>query len=134
MEIDLLLWDQMFEYNARVVRVIDADTIDVSIDLGFDIFKHQRIRLNGINAAEKNTDFGQEAIKYVRNLLPIGTYIVVHSEKDKTEKYGRYLGRIIFPETKECLNDILITKGYAVPYDGQSPKEDHVPSPAKPLA
>jgi micrococcal nuclease len=122
----------MFEYKARVVRVVDADTLDVIIDLGFNVLTNQRVRLLGINAAEKNTEMGKKAIDYVRFLLPLGTTVILQSEKDKKEKFGRYLARVFFPESKECLNDVLVTKGLAVLYDGQSPKELHVPLPTIP--
>ena len=55
----------MFEYKARVVRVVDADTLDVIIDLGFNVLTNQRVRLLGINAAEKNTEMGKKSIDYV---------------------------------------------------------------------
>lgn len=122
----------MYEYFATVVRVIDADTIDVRIDLGFDVHINQRVRLLGINTPEKNTALGIEASGYVRNLLPLGTVIILQSDKSEREKFGRYLARVIFPETKECLNDILINKRYAVEYWGKGKKEDFVPSTAIP--
>jgi micrococcal nuclease len=121
----------VFEYKATIVRVVDADTMDVIIDLGFDISTNQRVRLLGINAAEKNTDAGKQAISYVRNVCPLGAVVVLRSEKDKREKFGRYLAKVYFPESNECLNDILIEKGFAVEYWGIGKKEDFVPGPAK---
>lgn len=112
----------MYVYNAKVIRVIDADTVQVTIDLGFSIYTHQTVRLSGIDAAERNTELGKEAMKYVRNLLPLGASVILESQKSEDDKYGRYLARLLFPETKECLNDILIQKGYAVQYDGRSPR------------
>lgn len=106
----------MYEYNAVIVRVIDADTVRVVLDLGFDVHIHQTIRLSGINAPEMSTKEGKEATLYVRYLLPLGASIVVKTEKDRQDKYGRYLGKIYFLESKECLNDILIEKGFAVRY------------------
>lgn len=120
----------MYEYFATVVRVIDADTIDVRIDLGFDVHINQRVRLLGINTPEKNTDLGVEASGYVRKLLPLGTIIILQSDKSEREKFGRYLAKVIFPETKECLNDVLIQKGYAAEYWGKGKKEDFVPNKA----
>lgn len=113
----------MYEYSAKVLRVVDADTIDVSIDLGFDVWITQRVRLVGINTAEKNTDFGKMAIEYVRNVLPQGNEIIVQSQKENSkEKYGRYLARILFPQTRQCLNDTLIAMGYASEYWGKGKK------------
>lgn len=106
----------MYVYNAKVIRVIDADTVQVTIDLGFSIYTHQTVRLSGIDAPERGTDLGKEASKYVRNLLPLGASIILESQKSEDDKYGRYLARVIFPETKECLNDILLAKGLAIPY------------------
>jgi micrococcal nuclease len=121
----------MYEYKAKVVRVLDGDTIDVSIDLGFDIWVYQRVRLLGINTAEKNTELGKKTIDYVRSLCPLGSSLTLRSEKDKREKFGRYLAKVYFPESKECLNDILIQKGMAVEYWGVGKKEDFVPDPTK---
>lgn len=122
----------MYEYYATVVRVLDADTIDVRIDLGFDVHINQRVRLLGINTPEKNTALGIEASGYVRNLLPLGTTVILQSDKSEREKFGRYLARVVFPETKECLNDILVNKRYAVEYWGKGKKEDFVPTEAIP--
>lgn len=121
----------MYEYKAKVVRVLDGDTIDVSIDLGFDVWVYQRVRLLGINTAEKNTELGKKTIDYVRSLCPLGTSLTLRSEKDKREKFGRYLAKVYFPESQECLNDILIQKGMAVEYWGVGKKEDFVPDPTK---
>lgn len=119
----------MYEYKAIVTRVVDADTIDVMIDLGFSVWTSQRIRLLGINAAEKNTEFGKLAIEYVKNVLPEKSEIIIQSEKDEKEKFGRYLGRILFPNSRQCLNDTLIAMGYAVEYWGKGKKENFVPIP-----
>jgi micrococcal nuclease len=122
----------MYEYKAKVIRVLDADTIDVSIDLGFDVWVYQRVRLLGINTAEKNTELGKQASEYVKGLLPIGEMIVLQSEKDKREKFGRYLAKVFFPTSTVSVNDILIQKGLAVEYWGIGKKENFVPQ-ATPL-
>lgn len=120
----------MYEYHASVVKVVDADTIDVFIDLGFDIHVNQRVRLIGINTAEKNTPLGVETAGFVRNLIPVGTKITLQSEKDKREKFGRYLARVILNDGV-CLNDLLIEKKYALEYWGIGKKEDFDPSNIK---
>lgn len=120
----------MYEYHASLVKVLDADTIDVFIDLGFDIHVNQRVRLIGINTAEKNTALGIEAAGFVRNLIPIGTKITLQSEKDEREKFGRYLARVILADGT-CLNDLLIEKKYALEYWGIGKKEDFDPSNIK---
>lgn len=121
----------MYEYKAKVVRVLDADTIDVSIDLGFDVWVYQRVRLLGINTAEKNTELGKQAADYVRGLLPVGQEIILKSEKDKREKFGRYLADVYFVTSQQSLNQVLIQKGLAVEYWGEGKKEDFVPDPTK---
>lgn len=119
----------VYEYTAKLLRVIDADTLDVSIDLGFDIWIIQRVRLVGINAAEKNTEFGKMAIDYVKNVLHDGEEVILQSQRDNSrEKYGRYLARVLFPKTRQCLNDTLIAMGYASEYWGKGKR----PIPAKP--
>jgi micrococcal nuclease len=112
----------MYEYSAKVLRVIDADTIEVSIDLGFDVWITQHVRLIGINTAEKNTDFGKLSKSYVENTLPKDTVVILQSQKNEKEKYGRYLARVLFPESRQCLNDMLIAMGYASEYWGKGPK------------
>lgn len=106
----------MYEYNATVLRVIDADTIKMQIDLGFNIHTVHTVRLAGINAPENSTEAGKQATSYVRGLLPLGTKVVITTDKDKNDKYGRYLAKIYFPQFKECLNDVLLQKGLAEPY------------------
>lgn len=113
----------MYEYKAKVLRVIDADTLDVLIDLGFDVWITQRVRLIGINTAEKNTEFGKLAIEYVKNVLHEGDSVILQSQKEnEKEKYGRYLARVLFPQSRQCLNDTLIAMGYASEYWGKGKK------------
>ena len=119
----------MYEYNAKVEKVIDGDTIDVTIDLGFDITVKERIRFYGINAAEKNTDKGKDAKTHMIETLPIGTWVTLKTIKDKKEKYGRLLGVITLQdEAKTVLNDALVAGGYAVPYFGVGSKDNFVPN------
>ena len=103
----------MFNYTAHVDRVIDGDTVDVSIDLGFDIWHKVRLRLNGLDTPEKNTELGKTVAAFVKSELE-GKDIVISTLKP--DKYGRYLVEI----TKDgaSFNKMLIDKGYAHPYDG----------------
>ena len=123
----------MYEYEATVISVTDGDTIRLDIDLGFNmVIKNTPIRLTGINAPEKNTPEGRVAKTYLKELLPPGTQLILHSQKDKTEKYGRILGILTYnnpeattttPPTTDTINNILISKGYATTYwPGQTPK------------
>lgn len=116
----------MYEYKAKIERVVDADTIDVSIDLGFDVWTRQRVRVAGLNAAEKNTEAGKNAIEYAKTVLKHGMEVLLRSHQDKREKFGRYLAEIWITKD-ESYNEKLLKLGYAVPYDGKSPKELHVP-------
>jgi endonuclease YncB( thermonuclease family) len=95
----------------------------VSIDLGFDVWTKQRIRMVGIDAAEKNTTLGQEALKFVNDQVPPGCTVKIQSFKK--EKFGRYLAYIVY----ECgnaslfLDKVLIDRGYAINYDGKSKRD-----------
>lgn len=109
-----------FVYKAELLGVVDGDTLDVLIDLGFDIKLKQRIRLLGINTPEtkgKTRTAGLESKEFVKMWMDSRQF-VIQTEKDKQEKFGRILGKIYDIQTQECLNDLLIKKGLAVPYDG----------------
>lgn len=108
----------MYEYKAVVLNVIDGDTIDVELDLGFDTYRNERIRLAFINTPEIRTKDEEEKRKgllaktRVLNLI-LGKTITLKTIKDKTEKYGRYLGIVIL-ESGMSLNDILVNENLAV--------------------
>ena len=91
----------MYEYRATVRRVIDGDTLEVDIDLGFKtILKKEKLRLLGIDTPElrsRNINeraHAQEAKYFVEKLLPPDSEIIVRTEKDTKGKYGRYLARV----------------------------------------
>jgi micrococcal nuclease len=107
-----------YRYLARVLRVIDADTLYVDLDLGCDIHARMTLRRARINAPEMSTDAGKSATEYVRALLPPGTVVVVETIKDKREKYGRYLAVIHHSADGPPLNTVLVDLGYAVPSSG----------------
>ena len=111
----------MYIYKAKCLRVVDGDTIDAQIDLGFDTHKVIRIRLVGVNAAESRTlDLeekarGLDAKKVVKDILSKHkNEFVLHSQG--VGKYGRCLGEIFLGDVK--LNELLITEGHAVEYFG----------------
>lgn len=107
----------MYEYAARLTRVIDGDTADLLIDVGFHIHVAQRVRLRGVNCPEHGTLAGSNATAYTNQwLAQHGPDLTVHTVLDRTEKYGRVLGRIT--ANGRCLNDDLVTDGHAVAYDG----------------
>ena len=111
----------MYEYRARVTRVIDGDTVEAEIDLGFHVTFTVTLRLAGINAPEtKGTDRprGLAATRYLDSLitdLTGGTReLTVRTQKDVTEKYGRYLAVLISGDVN--LNDRMLADGHAVPF------------------
>ena len=118
----------MFEYNCKIVKVIDGDTADVDIDLGFGVWlKKQRIRFYGIDTPESRTrdleekKYGLMAKEMVLAHLPIGSTQILRTHKDGVGKYGRILGSFVVDDT--TLNQMLIDTHNAVAYFGQS-KED----------
>lgn len=112
----------MFEYQAKIASIYDADTLRVDIDLGFRVWvRNVPIRLAGIDAVELGSEHGRDARDWLRQVLPVGTDVVLITQKDKTGKYGRYLGSIYLPDDLvTSLNQQLLDSGYAVPYDGGS--------------
>lgn len=111
----------MYTYKAKVERVVDGDTIDVVIDLGFKITTYQRIRLQGINTPEtynvkKNSleyKQGMAAKKYVIDRIVSNDYeVIVETDKD-IGKFGRYIGVIWLADSDKSLNDELVEKGHA---------------------
>ena len=112
----------MFEYRASLVKIIDGDTIDVDLDLGFDVvLKKQRIRLYGINTPESRTrdleekTRGLAAKQFVIDILKKHhNNFILHSQG--VGKYGRCLGEIFLGDVK--LNELLITEGHATAYNG----------------
>jgi len=119
----------MYEYNARVEKVLDGDTVDLTIDLGFKVLYQHSCRLYGINAAEHGTEAGDAATAFLKGLLPVGQVVVVQTLKDRTEKYGRVLGVLTLPAPKAkkgaavvvqaTVNDQLVAAGHAKAWDGK---------------
>jgi micrococcal nuclease len=114
-----------FVYNATVTRVVDGDTVDVDLDLGFGIwFRNQRIRLMGVDTPEKRTSdpiekqFGLLASRVVESMCPVGKKILVETSLDDKGKFGRILGTLIADDVN--INRFLIENHYAVEYVGQS--------------
>ena len=121
----------MYEYNCKIVRVVDGDTVDVDIDLGFGMWMHkERIRLYGIDTPESRTrdlvekKFGYLAKDMVESFLPVGSIQTLVTVQDKAGKFGRILGKFKIYDGKEdrqtTLNEWMIDNHYAVAYLGQS--------------
>jgi micrococcal nuclease len=110
----------MYTYMAEVVRILDGDTIEVIIDLGFKVYWKTKIRLAGIDAPEKDTPAGQVAIDALRFMIASSKVRIV-TEKDKQEKFGRYLATVYpFAGNGEgvSVNELMVIGGYAREYEG----------------
>jgi micrococcal nuclease len=122
----------MFEYYVKqVTKVVDGDTIDVVIDLGFDISFTTRVRLAGIDTPESRTRdlaekaLGLESKKYLADRLKDAKNIVIKTEKiNSTEKFGRVLGWLYVNGEESSLNLEMIDKGYAWAYLGDAKVKD----------
>ena len=122
----------MYEYYVRKVEnVVDGDTIDVLIDLGFDILFASRVRLAGIDTPESRTKdvaekaLGLEAKEYLKKALKDAKSVVIKTEKmDSSEKYGRILGWVYINGDTVSLNDMMINDGYAWGYMGDTKVKD----------
>ena len=118
----------MYEYRCKVTRVVDGDTVDVDIDLGFGVWLHkERVRIYGIDTPESRTrdleekKYGLAAKEFVKTFVK-GKSIILRTEKyDAKGKFGRILGDIIVD--KVSMSDTMIKEHHAVPYYGQS-KDD----------
>ena len=105
----------LFFYRAKVLRVVDGDTIDAEVDLGFNIKLKQRFRFAGINAYEINTELGKKAKEYVeKRFAENNNECIIKSEKQG--KYGRWLAWIWLKDSDITLNAELVEKGFAVWY------------------
>lgn len=122
----------MYEYRVKkVLKVVDGDTIDVDIDLGFDISYTQRVRLAGIDTPESRTTdkkekaLGLEVKDRLKKAIDAATNVVIKTEKpDSSEKYGRILGWVFLDDNKVSINQILIDEGYAWGYMGETKVKD----------
>ena len=126
----------MYEYRAHIIKVIDGDTVDVNIDLGFGVMlKDERVRIMGIDTPESRTRdkvedlFGEAAKARVKELLSGEVVLKTEINKDGEDmkgKFGRILGDFIverYEGQNEMLTDILIEEGHAVAYFGGSKEE-----------
>jgi micrococcal nuclease len=122
----------MYEYFVKnVTNVVDGDTIDVIIDLGFDILFSSRVRLAGIDTPESRTTdkaekaLGLESKEYLKKHLKDAKSVVIKTEKmDSSEKYGRILGWLYVNGDTESVNDKMINDGYAWGYMGDTKVKD----------
>ena len=122
----------MYEYRVKkLTNVVDGDTIDVEIDLGFNVSYAQRVRLAGIDTPESRTTdkaekvLGLESKEYLKSKLKDAKLIVIKTEKpDSSEKYGRILGWLYVDGNTISVNDQMIEDGYAWGYLGDTKVKD----------
>ena len=119
----------------EINRVLDGDTIDVTIDLGFDLFKKERVRIAGVDTPEKRTrdleekELGIDATNWLKERLE-GALAGEENLTIRTElvggvgKYGRLLGWLYVGDEDESLNEQMIAEGYAWAYDGGTKQKD----------
>ena len=122
----------MYEYRAKINKVVDGDTVDVDIELGFDIvLTGQRVRIMGIDTPESRTSdevekvFGLAAKNRLKELLGPTAVLRTQVEKDGDDakgKFGRILGDFVAPDGR-MVTEVMIEEGHCVPYFGGS-KED----------
>lgn len=124
----------MYEYRCTIIKIIDGDTVDVDVDLGFDIvLRGLRIRVFGIDTPESRTSnalekkFGLAAKHKVESLIPVGSSQILKTTKDrdggdKKGKFGRILGdfKVEYAGESALLTDIMIDECFAVRYHGQN--------------
>ncbi len=119
----------MYQYRCKVVKIIDGDTVDVDIDLGFGVWLHkERVRLYGIDTPESRTrdleekKYGLAAKQFLTNMLNDDGGIVLKTHKDAEGKFGRILGELwrTTNYADKSINEYLIEKHHAVAYYGQS--------------
>ena len=122
----------MFEYYVKkVTNVVDGDTIDVEIDLGFDISFSSRVRLAGIDTPESRTKdkaekaLGLEVKEYLKSKIKDAKSVVIKTEKmDSSEKCGRILGWVFLDGSSVSLNEKMIADGHAWGYLGDTKVKD----------
>ena len=120
----------MYEYRCKILRVVDGDTVDVDIDLGFGMWMHkERVRMMGIDTPESRTrdkvekKFGLASKQFVKDMMPVGSKQVLKTQidrsgEDKKGKFGRILGDFLINGKK--LTETMIKEGYGVVYTGQN--------------
>jgi micrococcal nuclease len=122
----------------QITKVVDGDTIDADIDLGFDISLSKRIRLAAVDTPESRTSdanekkYGLESKEWLKHKVENAEHILIKTElPDSTEKYGRIIGHLFINDQEKSLNDQMIVEGYAWTYDGGTKKKNFAELDAK---
>ena len=116
---------ERFCYSASLLKVVDGDTVDLMVDLGFDVHHRIRVRLYGVNTPESRTTnalekaAGLKAKQFAHDWMEQNPVVVIQTLKDKNEKYGRILANMYSDEARtNCLNTELVSSGFAKAYFG----------------
>jgi len=121
----------MYHYEARVERIVDGDTIEFSVDLGFHMYFREQMRLAHYAAPEikgPERALGLVAKQKLEELLPTGTIVTIQSQK--TEKYGRWLAQVTWGDS--TLSEYLIGEGYGIGYDNKRNEKNPTFDPSTP--
>jgi micrococcal nuclease len=117
----------------QILKVVDGDTIDADIDLGFDISLSKRIRLAAVDTPESRTadanekKYGLQSKEWLKHKVENAKNILIKTElPDSTEKYGRIIGHLFINDQEKSLNDQMINEGYAWEYSGGTKKKNFV--------
>ena len=118
-----------YDYEATIVNVVDGDTIDVLVDLGFYLRLDRRVRVWGMNSREvHSTDAAEKALgladkDFASAMIPTGTRVKIRSHKANTpdDKFGRWLAEIVLPDGRDFAA-VMIASGHGFVYSGQGPK------------
>jgi micrococcal nuclease len=121
--------DPLYNYRAHVIRVLDGDTVDVAVDLGFHIMLGERVRLAGINAPEIHSKdaaekaAGAKAAAALAEMLPCGDLVTIKTAKAdaEQEKFGRWLAQINLADGRDVAT-VLLQQNLVKPWDGQGKK------------
>jgi micrococcal nuclease len=123
----------MYQYKAKILKVLDGDTVDIDLDLGFNIvLSNQRVRMAGIDTPESRTVDKEEKIrgnlskKKLAEKLPVGSYVKIETQKsdNNDDKFGRILAIFVL-EDGTSLNQWMIDNNYAVLYQGENKELVH---------
>ena len=118
----------MYQYKCKINKVLDGDTVDIDLDLGFNIvLANQRVRMAGIDTPESRTTNKEEkprgllSKKKLAEKLPVGSWQIIETQRsdNNDDKFGRILGVFILEDGTK-VNDWLIKNNYAVPYKGDN--------------
>ena len=109
----------LYEYRASLQKVVDGDTLDLSIDLGMHVYSRQRVRLLHVDTPERGQVGSAEATQAVKDWFTThGTNVVIRTYLDKGDKYGRFLAEVFPHDGSECLGEWLLLHKFGSPYEG----------------